>query len=320
MTVLPLPAGLRVGIVDFMTAGPDGTARHLFSRAVDRAAQQLGCTVETTAYGVDTSRSVDLCGIDWTTIGRYDALVVTGSEPRHRSIGAEPLLPVVKRLLDVTRSDTEGPTSILFSCQSAHAALHIRHGLRRRRMDTKCVGVFDHWVSTTCHPLTAGMKGVVQVPQSRWNTVPSTELREAGVTPVLDSVGSDWTVAASADGLRHVFLQGHPEYLPDTLLREFRRDLRRYLAGESPTLPDLPHRTFSPSVEATLRNCVEHAAEHRDIRQLDVFPHLSEHDVTSGWTADSHRFFANWLRGVRHRIRVRPTPARIPSEQTGAPC
>ena len=34
-----------------------------------------------------------------------------------------------------------------------------------------------------------------------------------------------------------VFFQGHPEYESDTLLREYRRDVGRYIKGETATYP-----------------------------------------------------------------------------------
>ncbi len=42
----------------------------------------------------------------------------------------------------------------------------------------------------------------------------------------------------------HLFLQGHPEYAADTLLREYRRDVGRYLRGERADYPAMPQGYF----------------------------------------------------------------------------
>ena len=42
-----------------------------------------------------------------------------------------------------------------------------------------------------------------------------------------------------------VFFQGHPEYESDTLLREYRRDVGRYIKGEAPRYPLMPRSYFN---------------------------------------------------------------------------
>ena len=51
-------------------------------------------------------------------------------------------------------------------------------------------------------------------------------------------VGVDTFVKRQA-GL-FVFFQGHPEYSSETLMREYRPDIGRYLKGERATFPTLP--------------------------------------------------------------------------------
>ena len=49
-----------------------------------------------------------------------------------------------------------------------------------------------------------------------------------------------------------VFFQGHPEYDSDTLLREYRRDVGRYLNHEATTYPSIPRGYFDSSTEGVL--------------------------------------------------------------------
>ena len=65
--------------------------------------------------------------------------------------------------------------------------------------------------------------------------------RSNGYDVLIESPQAGWTVATrEREGSLTVMFQGHPEYSSDTLLREYRRDLRRYVEGERPTLPAIP--------------------------------------------------------------------------------
>ena len=50
-----------------------------------------------------------------------------------------------------------------------------------------------------------------------------------------------------------VFFQGHPEYEDTTLLREYRRDVGRFLRGQQAHYPTLPHGYFPPAALELLR-------------------------------------------------------------------
>ncbi|CAL9407253.1 homoserine O-acetyltransferase/O-succinyltransferase family protein [Streptomyces sp. enrichment culture] len=283
---------LRIGIADLFSPAPDSWARYMFASAVEGAAARLGLAVEVTAYGADLSRPAADCGIAWAELPGLDGLVVTGGEPRHHAVAAEPALAVVDRVLTAT---ADRVVSTVYSCQSAHAALHLLHGLERSRLPHKRHGVFGHRVRAD-GPLTAGLPERVLVPHSRWNTMPAERLRRAGVTVALETDDGDWSLATGDDGLRHVFSQGHPEYLRDTLLSEYRRDLRRYAAGEAPHLPDPPRGCLTADAREALLTFAGKLREQRDPGLLGSFPDRAAADgVDDRWLADSRAFFTNWL-------------------------
>ena len=86
---------------------------------------------------------------------------------------------------------------------------------------------------------------MVPIPHSRVNDVPEAALIDAGYRIVVGtgSSGAGWSVAARQQGdALFVLCQGHPEYGTLSLLREYRRDVRRYLFGRGavpyPRLPE----------------------------------------------------------------------------------
>lgn len=301
------------------TCRPDGRPSGIRSEATGASPEEATeSEVAVTFFGIDPLRaSTD---VDWPALAAMDALIVSGSEPKAADIAAEPSLAVVDRIL----RDCSGAASLLFSCQSAHAALHLLHGLQRHRLPYRAHGAFDHWVHGAAldrmggvqpgaHPGTALVEGLatpVRVPHSRWNAMTSADLREAGVDILLDSEEAEWHLATGPDGLRHVFLQGHPEYLPDTMAREHRRDLRRWLSDPMRPFPAIPSRYFPHDTEQTLLDLAVRLRTTFDPTLLDGFPLPTHHsEVMADWTADAEVFFANWIRAVAQARSTATTPA-----------
>ena len=93
-------------------------------------------------------------------------------------------------------------------------------------------------------------------------------------TSSFDSEDTGWGVAArEEDGHQLVLVQGHPEYDPSSLLREYRRDAGRYVRGERDDLPFLPYHCVSPEdwdrLERIHHEIIDGA---RDPRLIDDYP------------------------------------------------
>ncbi len=233
-----------------------------------------------------------------------DAIIVTGLEPGSRPLSEEPYWPRLCQLLAWAEEHT---LSSLWSCLGAHAAVLRLSGIARRRLPTKCFGVFAHDV-TREHPLVRGMSQPVRVPHSRWNELPSAELERAGFAILTSSPdsGADLFIREGASPL--VFLQGHPEYDTTTLLREFRRDVGRYLRGEQPEYPRLPQGYFAPDAVALLETFEARARAERDADLLGCFPFDTlAAGIENSWRAGAIALFSNWLAFVSGAVRW-PTP------------
>jgi len=97
-------------------------------------------------------------------------------------------------------------------------------------------------------------------------------------------------------GSLFVFLQGHPEYDATSLFGEYRRDLRRYLAGERDGHPELPQGYFSDRATALLLAFRERAERQRDVGLLQEFPAAEiGAELTAPWRDAATRLYANWL-------------------------
>ncbi|MGD0053919.1 MAG: homoserine O-succinyltransferase [Acidimicrobiales bacterium] len=228
-----------------------------------------------------------------------DLLVVTGSNPIEPRIEDEPYWDDLEQLL---RWAHENVRATLLSCLAAHAALKTFDGLERVRLDTKCTGVFAQ--SVDAHLITRGLEPEIHLPHSRWSTVDSGELRRAGYDIVIGSDQVGWAVALRESETSSLLLiQGHPEYEPSSLLREYHRDARRYVQHEREDLPCLPFECVAPEDWGRLEE-LHHAITHdrRDPELIAEYP-FDEVGERAPWTWHlmAQRLYANWLAGVSTR-------------------
>jgi homoserine O-succinyltransferase len=175
-----------------------------------------------------------------------DLLVVTGAQPHGGRVEDEPVFAEAAALADHAR-EVRLPT--VWSCLAAHVAAFRLFGAQRRPLATKLSGVFA-FEAAHGHPLTAGAARAL-VPHSRVNGLCEAELRARGCSILTRSPHHGVDAFAVEDGALFVFLQGHPEYGPEVLGLEWRRDLRLALErGAAPPAP--PSSYFTPEAEAAL--------------------------------------------------------------------
>ena len=229
-----------------------------------------------------------------------DLLIVTGSNPLELHIEDEPYWDDLTGLLSWA---SENVSSMVLSCLSAHAALSIFDGIDRLHLAHKCTGVFAQQVDVT-HPLGTGIEHEIFLPHSRTNTVALDALLDAGYqVPVYsDEVG--WSVATrEINGAQMVLIQGHPEYDPSSLLREYHRDVGRYARHERDDLPCLPYHCVAPEDWAQLEHLHEEVTgDHRDPALVERYP-FDEVGERAPWTwrKMANQLYANWLASVAQR-------------------
>jgi homoserine O-succinyltransferase/O-acetyltransferase len=227
-----------------------------------------------------------------------DVLIVTGAEPKERELTDEAYWPALEELLWWARSEV--PAAYL-SCLASHAALLAFDHVKRRPLAEKCSGAFAQVVNRS-DPLMGGT-GLVRFVHSRWNDVPGHELRARGYRILAESVRGGWTIASDERGHCSFLLsQGHPEYDELTLLREYRRDVRRYVSGARAKYPSVPQGYLDKEGAALLRDFEAVATSERPGPALMAgFPfEVAAAHVAARWQQAAGAMFKNWLRSVRH--------------------
>jgi homoserine O-succinyltransferase len=172
-------------------------------------------------------------------------------------------------------------------------------GIGRRKSEEKNFGVFD-CEQVTEHQMTRGLSPRFRVPHSRWNGVAQKDLTERGYSILSRIAGDGIDSFIKQEKSLFVFFQGHLEYEPDTLMREYRRDVGRYLKGETNNYPLLPCSYFHRDTEKALTVLRNKAAAFRTTQLLaGVVAALEETKIKDTWQRSAIRIYRNWLDCIR---------------------
>lgn len=171
-----------------------------------------------------------------------DALIITGANVANPSLDMEPFWAP---LIEIVRWAENNVASILCSCLATHALVKHRHGVERQPLTSKKWGVYSHRIARNDHPLMRDINTRFDAPHSRFNEVRKEDLEDAGVVVLAESADAGVHLAVSPDQFRIVYFQGHPEYNSNSLLKEYKREVNRYLGGETGVEPPFPEHYFS---------------------------------------------------------------------------
>ena len=229
-----------------------------------------------------------------------DALIVTGANVVGPELANQPFWEPLKTVIDWA---SECVTSTLCSCLATHAVLLFRYGQHRIHQPKKIWGVFPHQVVDKTHPLVNDVNTRFDVPHSRWNAVTREQFDAAGLRVLVESENAGVHLATSADGFRLVFSQGHPEYDTISLLKEYKREVGLYAAGQCRSYPVFPDNYLGVCEQALLN-------EYRDRLESDLsagrqptgFPEsLVTANLDNTWHDTAEAVVGNWM-GIVYQV------------------
>ena len=242
-------------------------------------------------------------------ISRFDGVIVTGTEPRQPNLQDEPYWDLLTEVFDWAKENT---SSTVLSCLAAHASVLHGDGIARHRLADKQFGVFDS--TRKCeHALTSRIADRIRFPHSRWNEVRANDLTSCGYSVLTESAeaGVDLFVKKKKKSL-FVHFQGHPEYGAQTLLKEYRRDIKRFLRAERDTYPTGPAGYFDESATQLLN---EFRATAMADRREDTALSFPEAAVVGGlqnsWHSSAACVYRNWLQYLESRKTETPAFAAM---------
>jgi homoserine O-succinyltransferase/O-acetyltransferase len=233
-----------------------------------------------------------------------DGLIVTGTEPVAADLKDEPYWNALCDLVGWACGNT---ISAVWSCLAAHAAVQYADGIVRERLAGKLSGVFA-CEAVGEHPLLAGVASPLRVPHSRLNDLPEAGLLASGYRVLTRSAaaGVDAFVKEQDGGSLFVFFQGHPEYETDSLLREYRRDVGRFLRGERSAYPEAPQNYFGSAatfLADDFRTRAEGGPHGALVGEFPMRPLAA--GVENTWHAGAVGIYRNWINYLKDQKRHR---------------
>lgn len=198
------------------------------------------------------------------TVKSLDGLIVTGAPVELLDFEDIDYWREFSELLKCIR---QANVSTLFICWSAQAALNYYFGIPIQKLDTKLFGVYPQTVLNPHHNLTLGLGAEFLAPVARYTTVSARDVEYNAHLETLAQCPVTGPALVADNHHNLTFMFNHLEYEPDSLHREYIRDI-------------------------SVRENAQRPSYYYCDYQID-FPQ-------NHWEDASTAFFSNWLSGVEY--------------------
>ena len=162
---------------------------------------------------------------------KFDGMIITGAPVENYDFTDVDYWPELCRIMDWTTTHVH---STLHVCWGAQAGLFYHYGIPKYSLSRKLFGVFPHTALKKQSPLFRGFDDVFYVPHSRHTQNLEEDIRKVPGLELLAVSEEAGVFAVKSEDNRRFFITGHPEYDPDTLSREYFRDLDKGLPIDVP--------------------------------------------------------------------------------------
>ncbi len=161
----------------------------------------------------------------------FDGMIITGAPVEHLEFEEVEYWEELCEIMEWTKTHVHSTFHI---CWGAQAGLYYHYGIKKRPLDKKLFGVFEHRVDYKRSILFRGFDDRFMVPQSRHTTVSEDDIRAVKDLKVLATSPEAGVYAVSTENGKQIFITGHSEYDDITLANEYFRDLNEGKPIEMP--------------------------------------------------------------------------------------
>lgn len=162
---------------------------------------------------------------------KWDGLIVTGAPIERMPFEEVEYWQEIIEIFDWARTHV---TSTLYICWAAQAGLYHFYGVPKHPLEKKMFGIFPQRPLIHDLPIFRGFDDFFMMPHSRHTEVRREDIDPVeGLTVIAESEESGVSMVMARGG-REFFFTGHLEYAPDTLDKEYRRDMGKRSDVEMP--------------------------------------------------------------------------------------
>ena len=153
------------------------------------------------------------------------------------------------------------------------------------------------------------------MPHSRYNELMADDLDAGDYRPLTRSPLAGIDTFVKQRRSLFLFFQGHLEYDSQSLLREYLRDITRFLDGERETYPPMPLGYLDPDAITAFSTVREEALARRNAKPLAaIAANAAERRLVNAWRSPAASIYRNWLAYIRQHktLAARPLSQPIP--------
>lgn len=162
---------------------------------------------------------------------KYDGMIITGAPVEHMDFEEVDYWDELCEIMEWSKTHV---TSTFHICWGAQAGLYYHYGVRKRQLDKKLFGVFEHTLDYKQSILFRGFDDTFVVPHSRHTESIQEDIEAVPALKILSTSPEAGVFVCSTEKGRQIFVSGHSEYDADTLKNEYLRDKNLGLPIEIP--------------------------------------------------------------------------------------
>ncbi len=297
-------ASIKIGFLNMMPDAAISATERQFLRLVG-ANDNVNCffypfTIQGVERSAQAQTYIDEYYVDFATLKTHDvdALIITGANVSQPVLQNELFWPQLVEVLTWAKNNIR---STLCSCLATHAAVKVFYDIDRQHLGEKCWGVFKHQVVSQQHLLVDRVQKQIDMCHSRFNDIPEELLVKHNIDTLINSSQVGVQLAAERD-MSIVYFQGHPEYDDISLLKEYKREIMRYIFGELESYPPVPVNYFDQNAMKFISDYktlleqtqLDQLADKRSL--LEDFPEQELRQyIGNPWKNSSATIFSNWI-------------------------
>lgn len=156
------------------------------------------------------------------SLQKWDGMIVTGAPIELLPFEDVEYWEEIKTIFNWARTHV---TSTLYICWAAQAGLYHFYHIPKYALSEKKFGIFRQFPLIPDLPIFRGFDDSFMMPHSRHTEVRRSDIEKEPALQVIAESAESGVSMIMARGGREFFITGHLEYAPDTLDKEYKRDL-----------------------------------------------------------------------------------------------
>lgn len=153
---------------------------------------------------------------------KFDGMIVTGAPVETYDYEEVTYWDEISTILKWARTHV---MSTMYICWAAQAGLYCHYGIPKYPLDKKMFGIFRQHPLAPHLPIFRGFDDTFFMPHSRHTEIRREDIEKCPELTVIAESPESGVSMVMARGGREFYITGHLEYAPDTLDKEYRRDV-----------------------------------------------------------------------------------------------